>query len=100
MLFDRAQAAHRRRQPRHNRSHPPPDTHVHRRSAANGRVIGEIVRDSRLRDDAHAITDLRMVGDSDLSSELAPASDLYRAREADLRREARVFADFAVVADM
>src|SRR5216683_5634511 len=41
-----------------------------------------------------------MVGHPGLSSELAPASHLDRARQANLCGEARVFADLAVVADM
>src|SRR5260370_25992062 len=41
-----------------------------------------------------------MVGHPGLSSELAPASHLDRARQADLCGEARVFANLAVVANM
>src|ERR1700688_3925733 len=52
------------------------------------------------RCDTPAIADLRMVGHPGLSSELAPASHLDRARQADLCGEARVFANLAVVANM
>src|ERR1700716_1736559 len=72
-------------QPRDHGRVTAPMSNRHRGDATDHDVVIQIIVDAGLCRDHHAIPDLRMIGASRLSSELAPFADFHRPCDSDLR---------------
>src|SRR4029077_3661320 len=100
MTLERAHPPNQLGQPRDHRRVAAPLSNFHGGTATDHDVVIQIIVDTGLCRDHHAIADVRMIGASRLSAELAPLADFHRTGDSNLRRKPGELADFAAMADM